>query len=630
MFSKDVPPALRAALSLLIGVLVWGCSDGNGSVNPPTATLTPSATASPSPTPTATLVPLSPTEDVTVALENGGGALLVTPATSLRGRSVYGLLLTNGIADGMGNSLQASPSFKRLKGTSEPDGGGPVALFDDDVDAAGNPYPDPRLVRPDGTVRVPDRFALRGLPDVPPLAAARQFLRTDADDLGTIAGFSTTAPIRIALSAPVDPATVRADTLFLFERDDGALDLAGLLQQAARRGIRAENVALGVSFPTQPIEDDLRAIRSRLLARAAAEPFHAILDDPDPADDLHIGVFAPGSPDFPQALAGNTDVRVVAFGLIRSPDFRGADGVFDPAKVSGIAETEDALVDFVLVLPTGGVVPPRIVILQHGFGGSNLSMLPIAGALASEGLASIAISAVDHGRRGAPTALLTSRPIQVRDIFRQTIADQMALVRALEAGVDLDADGQPDIDTSEIDYLGRSLGSILGATFVAVEDRIHAAVLNVGGGRVAFLGQAPAVRPIYSAYYAQTVGLDMDSPEFAVFIDRLLELGQEALDPADGLNFARHWSLDLLPGALPRRILMQEGIGDQWVSNDSTDALAAAGGLIANVVMQDPQGVSGLWRFDPPGGHNILDRPDVLQQALQFLESGGTEITADD
>src|SRR5262249_9804080 len=162
-----------------------------------------------------------------------------------------------------------------------------------------------------------------------------------------------------------------------------------------------------------------------------------------------------------------------------------------------------------------------------------------------------------------------SRAIQVRDIFRQTIADQMALVRALEAGVDVDGDGRADVDTSEIDYLGRSLGSILGATFVAVEDRIHAAVLNRRGGAGAFLGQAPAVRPIYSGYYAGITDLDIDSPEFDVFVDRLLELGQQTLDPADPLNFARFWKIAPFSGAPARRILLQEGIGDEWVTNEN-------------------------------------------------------------
>jgi len=51
-----------------------------------------------------------------------------------------------------------------------------------------------------------------------------------------------------------------------------------------------------------------------------------------------------------------------------------------------------------------------------------------------------------------------------------------------------------------------------------------------------------------------------------------------------------------------------------------------AGGLIANTPVRDQDGVSGLWRFDPPGGHGILGRADVQAQAFGFLGSNGTEI----
>jgi hypothetical protein len=98
------------------------------------------------------------------------------------------------------------------------------------------------------------------------------------------------------------------------------------------------------------------------------------------------------------------------------------------------------------------------------------------------------------------------------------------------------------------------------------------------------------------------------------------------MDSVDGLNYARRWFLDPFPGSAPHRVLLQEGIGDQLVDNESTEALAAAGGLVANTPVSDPAGVSGLWRFDPPGGHGILARPDVREQALRFLASGGTEI----
>jgi dienelactone hydrolase len=559
------------------------------------------------------------------ALEAEGPALLVTPATALRGGRSYALVLTRGVRDAGGAALEPSADFAALLGIDAGSDTGPVALYDDDPETDGNPYPDPRLIRPDGSVHIPDRFALRGLADSPELATARRLLRTNAAAIGEARGFSTTAPMRIALSAPVDLDTVNEDTVLLFERRDGGVDLEGLLAAAGRLGVPRAAIALAISFRTQPIEDDLLAARERLLELAAAEPFEVDFDDPDPEDDLALGLFGPEDPEFAAFLAANPEVALVGRGLIRSPDFRDENGIFDPALLAGERPPEDQQLDFLLTVPLGSG-PHRVAILQHGFAGDNRFVLDLAGLLAREGIAAIGISAVSHGRRGSPLALLQATPVQSRELFRQTHVDLMALVRAIEAGIDVDGDGTPDLETERIAYLGVSLGGIIGATFAALEEKIEAAVLNVAGGRVAFLGDNPGTRPIFTSYLAAEADLDVQSPEFEVFLQRSLELGQQALDPADGLNYARYWNLEPLPGFVPRRVLMQEGIGDLLVSNESTEALAAAGGLVADTPQSSAAGVSGLWRFDPPGGHGILARADVRAQAVIFLATRGTVI----
>jgi hypothetical protein len=69
---------------------------------------------------------------------------------------------------------------------------------------------------------------------------------------------------------------------------------------------------------------------------------------------------------------------------------------------------------------------------------------------------------------------------------------------------------------------------------------------------------------------------------------------------------------------------MQEGLGDQLVSNEATEELAAAGGLPVDVAITDDDGASALWMFE--GGHGILGRPEVREQAFTFLGSEGTTI----
>ncbi len=569
--------------------------------------------------------PLVPVE-FAAALEPGGAALLLTPREALRGGATYAVVVTTGVKDAQGRALRADADFAALVGGGAGGGDGPVARFDADPEAAGNPYPEARLVRGDGRVHVPDRFALRGVDDTPGLAMARQVLRRTADELEALRGFSTTAPVRIALSAAVDLATVDAGTVRFFAVPGGRADLDSVLRAAVRLGVRRGMVALALAFPTQPIEDDLLAIRADLIGRALRDPPEVILTDPNPDDDLALGVFGPHDAAFGDFLAAHPAVAAVVHGLVRAPDYRAANGVFDAAKVSGERPATDVLIDFLLTVPAGPG-PHRAVVMQHGFAGSNAFAVTDLGAdLAARGLAGIAISALAHGRRGNPLDLLRSTPVLTRDLFRQTIADQMSLVRAIEAGIDVDGDGRRDIDPAGLGYLGQSLGGILGATFIAVEDTIQAAVLNVAGGRVAFLGNNPGTRPIFAGYLAEQAGLDIANPEFEVFLQRMLELGQHGLDPADGLNFARRWHRDPFPGAPPRRVLMQEGIGDALVANESTEVLAAAGGLPADVALQDANGASALWRFDNPGGHGILGRADVAAQAVAFLASGGTSI----
>jgi len=148
----------------------------------------------------------------------------------------------------------------------------------------------------------------------------------------------------------------------------------------------------------------------------------------------------------------------------------------------------------------------------------------------------------------------------------------------------------------------------------------------VMSGRTSLNGLNVGTRPIFATFLADRVGLPIDSPEFEAYLAQSVALGQHAADPADSLNFARRWRQRPFPGAAPRRVLVQEGVGDELVWNVLTEELAMVAGLPTNVAASDPAGVSGHWIFQPPGGHGIFDRADVQDQAATFLASGGTEL----
>ena len=146
--------------------------------------------------------------------------------------------------------------------------------------------------------------------------------------------------------------------------------------------------------------------------------------------------------------------------------------------------------------------------------------LSVAGSMAAHGIATLAINAVGHGfgplgtltvsqSVGGPVTFsaggrgidqdgdgtiagnegLTTAPprdiVFFTDGIRQTAADLMQLVRVIEVGMDVDGDGQHDLDPSRIFYFGQSFGANYGTVFLAVEPSVRAGVLTVAGDPLA-------------------------------------------------------------------------------------------------------------------------------------------------
>jgi fermentation-respiration switch protein FrsA (DUF1100 family) len=168
--------------------------------------------------------------------------------------------------------------------------------------------------------------------------------------------------------------------------------------------------------------------------------------------------------------------------------------------------------------PAGGW---PIAIFGHGFTDvKDGAPTAVAGTLASQGIATIAINVVGHGggplgtytvsrNGGAPSVTLSlggrgfdqngdhlidttegvnavgaDSLIGSRDGLRQTTIDLMQLVKVLKGGIDANADGTPDLSTSRIYYAGQSFGGIYGVQLLGLEPDIRAGVPNVPGGPI--------------------------------------------------------------------------------------------------------------------------------------------------
>jgi hypothetical protein len=195
------------------------------------------------------------------------------------------------------------------------------------------------------------------------------------------------------------------------------------------------------------------------------------------------------------------------------------------------------------------------VILGHGVNGNkNGPMLIFGSTMAQHGIASISINAVGHGFGpegtmtvnrtaagpvtfkaggrtidqncdglfGSTEGLRATSPreaVFLSDAFRQTAVDLMQLVRVIQVGMDVDGDGQADVDPSRIYYLGTSLGGGYGSVFLGVEPSVKAGVLGVPFDPIPSgpLGVAQNNRPVVGAAAGSRQPSLLNPPGIKVF-----------------------------------------------------------------------------------------------------------------
>lgn len=169
------------------------------------------------------------------------------------------------------------------------------------------------------------------------------------------------------------------------------------------------------------------------------------------------------------------------------------------------------------LLPRASKPVPGVVVL-HSLGNTDLdNELRLARSLVREGMAVLAITLPYHMERLPPGTrqqqMIGSDLVKVRRAFEQAIGDAQAALSWLQQ--------QPEVDPQRLAIVGISLGAIIGGTALGKDERVEAAVLILGGGRVGSLvWHSFLLRPLRRAALQRGWG-----PE------RLNELWQE-IDPA--------------------------------------------------------------------------------------------------
>jgi Pla-1/cef family extracellular lipase len=348
-----------------------------------------------------------------------------------------------------------------------------------------------------------------------------------------------------------------------------------------------------------------------------------------------------------------------------------------------------------ITVPNAGTAfaagPWPVVIMQHGITADKEGMLAISGALASAGFATFAIDHPLHGSRGLESALTgeeanagtdataymnLSYLLVTRDNERQSIADLLGLRMAIGNSIG-GALTDANFDTTNVHFLGMSLGGISGTGFTAQANSLglgldiqSAALVVPGGGLAALLIESPSFGSLIqgsvlagsgttlgnafigfigtNATCAGDIGCNFN--DFVATLDAtsLAEIGglvgqfgfaaQTITDPADPINYAAGLV------ALGTPIYMSEIVGDgvnnlsdQVIPNQTvnpgftfggTEPLAAFLGLTGVDADNSPQ-ASGIVRFTDGSHSSLLDPTTSLGVTTEMQTQTATFFAAD-
>lgn len=256
--------------------------------------------------------------------------------------------------------------------------------------------------------------------------------------------------------------------------------------------------------------------------------------------------------------------------------------------------------------------------------------------LAPERLVTMGAAPGGNCMTGAKVASLDGRPAvcpagdsyinlfnlaNARDVLRQSVIDLDSLYKAVNGVTTL---AGASIDNTKISFVGMSLGSIVGETFVAtlanpgMGGSLKAAVFNVGGGGIAkLLDGSPTFEPVITGGLAAQ-GVTKPSADYESF----LMVAQTLVDSADPINYAD--TLNALKATTP--ILFQEVVGngssndpDQVVPNNVFGAATGSLGGAWSTVSGSPVQAAVWASQNPLTNPSVLGGADSLVQGTAFV-----------
>lgn len=427
-----------------------------------------------------------------------------------------------------------------------------------------------------------------------------------------------------------------------------------LLDAVSTAGVPRDQVVAASVFTTQSSTAILEKIRNQIKAANAPSADFMIGSGGTravfPLSDVSSIEFrrqTGAAPTFTSSNLALPALRVVpdsvgqiAFGKFRSTLYMTAERFIPqvPTRNGAPAAQGNEDVYFTLFLPSGtqptGGWP--VAIYGHGFtDNKNAGPFTVASVMASRGFATIAINVIGHGGgsqgtlavnriSGGPVtvpaggrgidqdgdgdiestegvnAVAPRESVRSRDALRQTVADLMQLVRAIQRGVDVDGNGAADLNASRMYYFGQSFGGMYGIMLLAVEPDIRAGVPNVPGGPVVDITRfSPSFRPgLVQGLASRTPSLLnlpgqafnenmplrnqpvlVNSVPGAIDIQNFVEVYEWLTQSGYPEGYVAHLRKNPLPGMTAKPIIFQFAKGDQTVPNPTNSLLIRAGEL---------------------------------------------------
>jgi len=242
-------------------------------------------------------------------------------------------------------------------------------------------------------------------------------------------------------------------------------------------------------------------------------------------------------------------------------------------------------VPFVYIAPAGtapaGGWP--LVIFQHGITSQKESIVALAGTLTGHGFAVIAIDLPLHnalavsghatGSEWGSDFMALGSPLATRSNIQQAAFNLDRLEFTVATG-GLASLGTFAPSQSKIQFVGHSLGSIVGSYYLAGNSKLSAAdavdnnmrgFLSVPGARTAYLiGNSPTFGPGVIAGLGDA-GIHQGTPTFNQFF----QVTQSVIDTVDPATMTTPLGLGI-PSRLSGRIAIQEAVGDQVINNAYT------------------------------------------------------------